>query len=484
MIQSSTWSTCIRVGVLGALSAMGHWHPSLWLVSFIALCGLIRTFNHSVSQPLQAYSVGLSWGLGYYLFTCHWLITPLSTVAQLPSMLSYALLLLFFLIMAQTIAFTLYCAHRFSQYVSHYTAITVSWVFMEWLLTQSTLSFPWALLGYAFVESPWAYCAPYGGVFMVSGVILLSSIYLTQPIHRIDQVLLKIFLILLLSFIPPLSYTHPTSNLSIKWVEGYRSPLEKWHPTQQFNALKYFIQQSPIETRPALLIWPEGALPWLYNTHNPDIQHLNHWIRTHNLNLITGIFNQEQNSFFNSALFLTQHRSQLIHKHFLVPLGEYWPLPSVVKHVLHDLSIPYAELSVGKNSPLIHFNGHTLLTLICYEIAFPQWIWTHSIQSQASIVITDDSWFDSSIAIQEHLNITRMRMLETQKPFAFVNDTGHSQILDILPQANTPQRLTLRIGHTPVVQWGMVPMIVMLTIILLFEYLVPLNRRKDSSLSP
>ena len=147
-----------------------------------------------------------------------------------------------------------------------------------------------------------------------------------------------------------------------------------------------------------------------------------------------------------------------MNKHVLVPFGEYLPFSTWLTPLLKYFSIPLSQLQAGNTLSEIRINQHPLAMLICYEIAYPHWVWKNNRHTLASVAITDDSWFNSTLATQEHLNILHMRTLETQKNSVFVNDSGMSQIMLLPSEKHQPHTLTLRSGQTPVVRWGLLPM--------------------------
>ncbi|MDY0049712.1 MAG: nitrilase-related carbon-nitrogen hydrolase, partial [Halothiobacillaceae bacterium] len=77
---------------------------------------------------------------------------------------------------------------------------------------------------------------------------------------------------------------------------------------------------------------------------------------------------------------------------------------------------------------------------------------------------SNDSWFGDSLAPHQHLQIARVRSLETGRPMARVTNTGLSALIDadgrLVAQTALNQEAVLR-GHlqpmqgvTPFVRWG------------------------------
>jgi apolipoprotein N-acyltransferase len=80
------------------------------------------------------------------------------------------------------------------------------------------------------------------------------------------------------------------------------------------------------------------------------------------------------------------------------------------------------------------------------------------------LTISDDSWFDQSIALAQHLQMTRMRSLETGRYQMANSNTGYTAIIDnfgnvtSIAPAFIPTTLTATVqpmsGSTPWVMYG------------------------------
>ena len=93
------------------------------------------------------------------------------------------------------------------------------WVLLEWLTEQGELAFPWGFLGYALVEAPGRILAAWGGVYLLSLLVLLVAYGLRA---RRPWVLLLWALLWLL----PLPEAHPEGKALL--VQGNINPLRKF----------------------------------------------------------------------------------------------------------------------------------------------------------------------------------------------------------------------------------------------------------------
>ena len=96
---------------------------------------------------------------------------------------------------------------------------------------------------------------------------------------------------------------------------------------------------------------------------------------------------------------------------------------------------------------------------ICYEIAYPQLVAQQAAQAQIIVTVSNDTWFEHSLAPWQHLQIAQMRALENGKPVARATNSGVSalinaagQFIQIAPmyqQAELTGKVTLMEGKTP-----------------------------------
>jgi apolipoprotein N-acyltransferase len=75
-------------------------------------------------------------------------------------------------------------------------------------------------------------------------------------------------------------------------------------------------------------------------------------------------------------------------------------------------------------------SGIVLAPFICYEIAYPSLVVDYMPKAGLLVTVSDDSWFDRSIALAQQLEIARMRSLEVGRYQAVTSNTGFTAIID------------------------------------------------------
>ncbi len=177
-------------------------------------------------------------------------------------------------------------------------------------------------------------------------------------------------------------------------------------------------------------------------------------------------------SFYN-AIVAYSPAEQWYYKRRLVPFGEFFPVPAMVREWMRLMNLPYSDFESGPESPPpLAAGGETLAPTICYEDAYGVEQIDTVRRSTLLVNVTNDAWFGDSSAPHQHLDISRMRSLETGRPMLRATNDGvtaliayDGALLGELPQFK-PGVLTgtvvPRIGLTPYVRFGNWPVLALL----------------------
>jgi apolipoprotein N-acyltransferase len=156
-----------------------------------------------------------------------------------------------------------------------------------------------------------------------------------------------------------------------------------------------------------------------------------------------------------------------------VPFGEFFPVPAMVREWMRLMNLPYSDFESGPESPPpLAAGGETLAPTICYEDAYGVEQIDTVRRSTLLVNVTNDAWFGDSSAPHQHLDISRMRSLETGRPMLRATNDGvtaliayDGALLGELPQFK-PGVLTgtvvPRVGLTPYVRFGNWPVLALL----------------------
>jgi apolipoprotein N-acyltransferase len=376
-----------------------------------------------------------------------------------------------------------------------------------WLLAELTrgslfTGFPWGQGGYAQLGGPFIGLAKWVGVHgLTFGAALLAfgvAAWVAKPrwvtagvlaFGVLTAVLVSSALMGTLSggsaLTSSYSQPHPQSKgrvdtpFTVTLLQGNIAQDEKFKPTGGLpDALKWYGQQLLAATS-TLVITPETALP-LLPMQLPDgylealVQHFGRpATRYEPTAALIGIpLGNSADGYTNSVIALkpSQGNPAMIYqydKHHLVPFGEF--VHPLFKWFLALVNIPLSDFNRGSISqPSFDWQGQRIAPNICYEDLFGEELAARFIDLAAAptmmVNISNIGWFGNTIAIDQHLNISRMRAIEFERPMIRATNTGATAIIDHTGRVtHSLQRHTRgvltgvvegRSGNTPYAWWA------------------------------
>lgn len=351
-----------------------------------------------------------------------------------------------------------------------------AWVALEWLRTWIFTGFPWLLLGYSQVDSPLAVAlAPIGGVLGLSLTVCLGAAALVWcGERRRKRYRLVGLLVLLLLAVPLLQWitrdwTEPAGPpLRVAVVQGNFDQAEKWRPENRALARARYAELSEPLWQGDLMVWPETAIPELYE-NLPAIYRdsLARHAKDNGSALVMGALTRRGGRLYNSAIVVES--GAVYDKRHLVPFGEYVPLRGLFGDTLDVLGAPQADFNAGSGDAHLPVAGYRAAIAICYEIIFGADVAAVAEGSALLITMSNDAWFGDSVGPHQHLQIARLRAMETQRPLLRATNTGISMIVDHRgrPLASAPQfqpavataSISPRRGSTPYMRWRDIPLL-------------------------
>src|SRR5207237_6362748 len=113
----------------------------------------------------------------------------------------------------------------------------------------------------------------------------------------------------------------------------------------------------------------------------------------------------------------------------LVPFGEF--VPPGFGWTLRLVNIPMSDFSRGKPAqPLIAAAGERVAVNICYEDAFGDEIAARLPEATLLVNVSNIAWFGDSLAPTQHLQMARMRAIETGRMHLTATNTGVTAAID------------------------------------------------------
>jgi len=456
-------------------------------------------------HPREAAWRGFWFGFAAFGAGAYWLYTSIHVFGGAPVIIACILMLGLFCLMASYTA--LVGAFAASASVSGLVPV-LRWCLVwpalftcfEWLRGFLFTGFPWLTLGYGQIDGPLAAWAPIVGVHGVSFVtVMLAGGLLTlvrgASAARLIATGMIVVLFAATAFIQNRAWTLPDGDeIRISMVQGSISQDLKWVPEQLRPTLELYSRLTFAQDAD-LVIWPEVAVPALALEVPDFLDQVAREARARDMQVYLGIltFDREQGQYRNSLIGLGRYTDEY-HKRHLVPFGEFFPVPDFARRWMRSAGLPNQDTLAGSDEQApLRFGDVRLAPTICYEDAYGAEQLGFFPASNMLINVSNDAWFGDSIAPHQHLQIARMRALETGRTMLRATNTGITAIIS--PRgtvvASAPQFEPTVLsgvvrpysGATPYVRFGNWPVLLLCLALIVvtvfrgqFTYLLPGKR--------
>jgi apolipoprotein N-acyltransferase len=459
--------------LLGAASVFGFAPFPFFPLPLITLAALIWLWRDA--SPKRAAALGFGFGAGWFLAGVSWVYVSLHTFGGMPPPLAALATILFCACLALFPALSGYLFARLRRQRLWTDALLAAavWALAEWLRGWLFTGFPWLALGYAQTPpSPLAGYAPLTGVYGVSflSALLAALAGLAAP-RRADWPRAGIAALLLLAAgggLMLVEWTRPAGPpLSVSLLQGNIEQSLKWRPERVQESLDTYLRLA--RAHPAqLIVLPETALPLMLDQLPPDylaaLRRAAPDADEQTGGVLLGIVAQdEQRRYYNGAAGLSADDIQIYRKRHLVPFGEF--TPPAFAWTLALLNIPMSNFASGPaRQPPLLLAGQKVAVNICYEDVFGEEIIRALPEATLLVNLSNTAWFGDSLAQAQHLQIARMRALESGRPMLRATNTGMTAIVSprgrvehVLPPFSAGV-LTGEVhgytGLTPYARWG------------------------------
>lgn len=353
------------------------------------------------------------------------------------------------------------------------------WLMAEMARGTWLTGFGWGGSGYAHLAAPLAGYAPWIGVYGIGAVSAWIAMTLAQGLmtlkggdHQWHFLAMTLVLAVgvALSHVAP-AFTQTTGTLAVSLLQGNVAQDEKFQVGKGIPlALSWYGEQLQA-TQGDLVIAPETAIP-LLQTQLPEgyWAALKHRFSTGSqaalIGMPTGSFRE---GYHNSVIGLRPYDvpEWRYDKQHLVPFGEF--IPPFFRWFTQLMNIPLGDFSRGSNKqPPFEWRGQFLSANICYEDLFGdelvQRFGPGQVPPTILVNVSNLAWFGGTLALDQHLQIARMRALEFERPFALATNTGltalvnhRAQVVAVLPRdvrGVLNVQIEGRTGLTPYATWA------------------------------
>ena len=448
----------------------------------------------------QAWGRGWLFGFGTYALGLYWIFISLHRYGDLSAPLSVAAVLALSAFLALFPATAGALARRYAplapdaapaRILSATLAWAAMWAAFEWLRAVLLTGFPWLNIGYAQVDGPIAGWAPLLGVHgmaFISAFAAAALASLWQPSkksrHGSRHALAAGIALALAAAGWPLSridWSAPAGEpLNVRLVQGNIEQSQKFDPALLEQSLVRHLDlaampPAPGVPDPQLVILPETVLPVFQDQLDPRVWDAWRGVAAQRNTVIAmGVPLHDRvdgrDRYTNSVMgfdgntpvehLVAGATAMRYDKRHLVPWGEY--VPPGFHWFVDMLNIPLGDFDRGarRQAPFA-VGGQHIAFNICYEDLFgpdllPALQPGPNGEPGATILVNVSNlgWFGDTWALRQHLQIGRLRTIETARPMLTSTNTGITAAIDAKGRV-AAQLAPLQAGVLPVSVQGM-----------------------------
>ncbi|MDI9334063.1 MAG: apolipoprotein N-acyltransferase [Cytophagales bacterium] len=443
----------IAWGVLHGWSMANPWSGSaVWSLQLIAMAWLVRRLSQSAT-PWAACQSSALFAIAWFASSLWWLSISMHEYGGLHAVVTALAVLALCCLLASFyagvgVAFVWLKSPKNTSPLQDAALFAALWLLAELARGTVLTGLPWNAIGYAHIDSPLVGAAPWVGVYGLSALaaFIAALFVLTQ------SCLLKIGIVLLLcvktllapspqaNLDKPLQANAPQS-LTVRLLQGNIPQNEKFDSTTGVGtALAWYKTEllRAVDDKVDLVVAPETALPLL-----PQQLPTGYWpslsdalTGSAQTAALTGIpLGSMVDGYTNSVIGWRALSSQPYRydKHHLVPFGEF--IPPTFRWFTNLMRIPLGDFNRGDlNQPSFAHAGERFAINICYEDLFGEELAQRFIDPSLAptvfVNVSNMGWFGSGMAIDQHLNISRMRAIEFNRPMLRATNTGATVIIN------------------------------------------------------
>ncbi|MFC5551561.1 apolipoprotein N-acyltransferase [Massilia aerilata] len=437
--------------VAGGLSLFSFEPFGWWPLQFLSLAWLFYQVGMG-SSTRRATLLGWAFGFGWSVAGMHWLYIFMTRFAHLPAVLGAIGVVLLGLYMglfgALATGIATWLRRRWSLPVNAFLLLVlpILWGVSEWMRGWVFTGFPWAASGYAHDGAPLAGFAPLIGVYGIGVLVAMCAaclVMLTQR-HKLPALALFGALMLAGAGLRTIEWTQVTGQpLTVRLLQGNIPQDRKFDLAFLTSILETY--QTMITAAPSdLVATPETAIPvFAHNLPQGYLEGLQRFAASSGSTLALGMPLLDGPGKYSNSLVTVppqpqsqsngQTRAYRYDKAHLVPFGEFIPLG--FRWFTDMLNIPLNDATRGAalQAPFA-VKDQLVLPNICYEDVFGEEIayQLRNAPRPATMLlnVSNLSWYGQSTAIPQHLQISRMRTLETGRPMLRATNDGATAVID------------------------------------------------------
>lgn len=429
---------------LGLLFTTSFAPLSFWFVGLFALAVWFYLLTASASYKQSAY-LGLCFGVAHFSTSLYWLYHSfyvtlgnyyLGVLAGGLAVLAIAVIFSLLLVLLAL------AVRKLSFMPSALMAVffVLGWVLVEFIRSNFVPTFAWNLAGYAWADTPaFIQVAAHVGVYGLSALFVFVAACLSRGSRVLTCVALTLLALLyaygsfvLVGHKPVDVQTADAYKLSVDVTRGEASQFDKWTNKGRREYLGRFLSLADAANAPDVTLWPETSITTLLE--NDERLRLFVMEKLGGGSWVVGAPRLDGKGLYYNSAFVVDEKAQLAgvyDKRFLVPFGEYFPLRSVFPQLFEMFLQGQGDYTPGVlNQNVFEFKGKRFAPLVCGEIVLPHISRYVSADADYILNMTNDAWFEGTVAPSQLLAISKVQAVVLGKPLLRVSNMGQSAFID------------------------------------------------------
>lgn len=449
------WLTAFLAGVAAALAMAPVYALPLLLVGMTVLVLLIDGAAAHAKPRRSAFAAGWLFGFGYFLAGIYWMSFSFFVQAdQFAWMAPFAVMGMPAFLALFTGAAAAICASlRASGWVRIF-AFAAVFAIVEYARGHVLTGLPWnltgqALAGSALLSQSAAWYGAYGLSLVVVFLAAAPAAKLTDAgdVRALSGLAATICGALILAGVGAIRLSMPEPASDARNMVRIVQPNIPQREKIQWDLWQKNFERQMQHSRGAVppgvqlfVVWPENGAPLLEETGDA-LDELGRDLPGRSV-LIAGTVRRERDAagkerWYNSIAIVEEApegRQVTAHydKHHLVPFGEYLPFYSLLDRLGLAQLTPYGDdgFSFGAGPTVMTAGGSAFAPMICYEAIFPNATYPKGVRPDWLVTVTNDAWYGDTSGPRQHLDMARLRAIETGLPMARSANTGVSALID------------------------------------------------------